>query len=114
MNLILLYWKQLAITALLAGAFISGWMVNGWRHDAEQVAAQTAAEKAFRLALDEVNAISGRLQTTTDELEKKRMKTVKEIFNETTKIEYRDCVLPDTGRLLYNAAAAESAAASKP
>ena len=87
------------MAALLASAFISGWMVNGWRHDAEQVAAQTAAEKAFRLALDKVNAISGKLQTTTDELEKKRMKTIKEIFNETTRIEYR-CVLPDTGRLL--------------
>ena len=97
----------------MAGAFISGWMVNGWRHDAEQVAAQTAAEKAFRMALDEVNAISGRLQTTTDELEKKRMKTTKEIHHETTKVEYR-CSIPDSGRLLYNAAAAESATPGKP
>jgi len=113
MNILFLYWKQLAIAALLASAFYLGWTVNGWRHDAEQVAAQTAADKAFRLALDEVNAISGRLQTTTDELEKKRMKTTKEVFNETTRIEYR-CVLPDTGRLLYNAAAAESAITSKP
>ena len=113
MNILLLYWKQLALAALLVGAFISGWMVNGWRHDAEQLAAQTAAEKAFRLALDEVNAISGRLQTTTDELEKKRMKTTKEVFNETTRIEYR-CILPSAGRLLYNAAAAESATPGKP
>lgn len=93
--------------------FSSGWLVNGWRHDAEELAAQTAAEKAFNSALVAVNGISANLQATTDALDKKRMVTAKETFHETTKVEYR-CILPDSGRLLYNRAAAETATPGEP
>lgn len=99
---------------VFAAGFSSGFLVNGWRHDAEELAAQTAAEKAFNSALVAVNGISANLQTTTDALDKKRMVTTKEIFHETTKEIYTACILPESGRMLYNNAAAESAIASKP
>lgn len=97
-----------AVVSLIA-AFAVGWLVHGWKYDAEQLAVETAKEAAFKVALDKVQVISDKLQTTTDALEKKRMVTTREVINETTKVEYR-CVLPEPGRLLYNAAAAESAA----
>lgn len=93
--------------------FSSGWMVDNWRHDAEELAAQTAAEKAFNAALVAVNGISANLQATTDALDKKRMVTAKETFHETTKVEYR-CILPESGRLLYNRAAAETTITGEP
>lgn len=106
--------QTLGIAAVVfATGFTSGWMTNGWRQDAEELAAQTAAEKAFNSALVAVNGISASLQATTDALDKKRMVTAKETFHETTKIEYR-CMLPDSGRVLYNNAAAESAVTGKP
>ena len=33
-------WKIYAVLALSAGAFLSGWLVNGWRMDAKLVDAQ--------------------------------------------------------------------------
>jgi tellurite resistance protein len=101
------------VGAALIVSFASGWITNGWRHDAEELAVQTAAEKAFNAALFNVNGISAKLQATTDALDKKRMVTTKEIFHETTKIEYR-CILPESGRLLYNSAAAETAVTGEP
>lgn len=106
--------KAGAILAVLAISFSGGWIVHGWKYDAEQLAAQTANEKAFKVALDAVNGISAKLQTTTDGLDKKRMVTTKEIFHETTKEIYTACILPESGRMLYNNAAAESAVTSKP
>jgi hypothetical protein len=103
MTFLLANWRIILLVGLLAGAFGSGWTINQWRHDAESAAEATAAEAAFHLAIERINGISAKLQTTTDELDKKRMKTTKEIFNETTKIEYR-CNLPESGRLLYNQA----------
>lgn len=102
----------IAVIVFITG-FSYGWMTNNWRHDAEDIAAQTAAEKAFNSALVTVNGISANLQATTDALDKKRMVTAKDTFHETTKIEYR-CILPESGRLLYNNAAAESANPGEP
>lgn len=101
------------VTVVFATGFSSGWITNNWRHDAEELAAQTAAEEAFNTALIAVNGISAKLQETTDALDKKRMMTTKEIFHETTKIEYR-CPVPESGRLLYNNAAAETSATREP
>ena len=103
MTFLLANWRIIVLVGLLAGSFGSGWTVNQWRHEAETAAEITATEKAFHLAVERINGISAKLQATTDELDKKRMKTTKEIFNETTKIEYR-CILPDSGRVLYNQA----------
>lgn len=102
-----------ALAISLAIAFSSGWIVHGWKYDAEQLAAQTAKEKAFAAALDRVNGISAGLQTTLDDLSAKKAITTKEIFHETVKTEYR-CLVPATGISLYNRAAAESADSGKP
>lgn len=98
--------------AIAAAIFVfgiaSGWLVHGWKYDAEQLAIRTAQEIAFNKALKGVNSISEGLQDTLDRLEKNKFVTAKEVFHETTKTEYR-CVLPESGRLLYNRAAASSA-----
>lgn len=105
--------KSVGLLAASAALFYSGWTVNQWRHDANELAERTAAEAAFRIALDEVSAISEKLQSTTDDLEKKRMKTTKEIYNETVRVEYR-CPLTSDGVRLYNSAASESATSREP
>ena len=102
-----------SIAAISIALFCAGWVVHGWKYDAEQFAAQGAKEKAFNAALNRVNGISQGLQTTLDELGTKRTLTTKEIFHETTKTEYR-CVVPTSGVSLYNRAAAESAVTGKP
>ena len=104
------------MAALAATAFSTGWMTKGWQYDSQTLATQTASEAAFIVALDAVNSISTKFQTSLDELDSKRVVTTKEIYHETTKQIYRDCVVPDAGRVLYNSAteAAETAATREP
>ena len=105
--------RLLVAGAALIASFSAGWLVHGWKYDAEQLAAQTAKEEAFGKALERVNGISTGLQTTLDALGEKRTMTTKEIFHETVKTEYR-CLVPAAGVGLYNRAAAESANTGKP
>lgn len=106
--------QTLGIAAVIfITGFSSGFLVNSWKRDAEKLAEQTAAQEAYIIASARQNEISANLQKSLDELDKKKLTSHKETFHETTKIEYR-CILPESGRLLYNTAAAESAAASKP
>ena len=97
----------IAFAIFTAGA-ASGALVKGWQYDSQALASEAAEKKAFIVALDGVNAISSKFQTSLDALDSKRVVMTKEIFNETTRIEYR-CSVPESGRLLYNSAAAESA-----
>jgi len=85
----------------------SGWLVHQWKSDSEQLSAQSASEKAYRKAAERAEALGQSLQTTLDRIGDKRLSSTKEIFHETTKIEYR-CLLPESGRLLYNSAVASS------
>lgn len=48
MKFLLANWRLIALAAIIAGAFGSGWTINQWRHDAEkkaEVEAKLAASK---------------------------------------------------------------------
>lgn len=105
--------QTLGIAALVfALGSSSGWLVHGWQYDASQLASEQASEKAFHQAVKATNELSGKLQASIDGMEKNRLITTKEIIHETTKTEYR-CLLPESGRLLYDAAAQESTITGK-
>lgn len=102
---------------LLAVVFLfgasGGWLAHVWKTGYEEKEAVLKASLAYQAAAKRMDGLSADLQVRVEALGSKRLTSTKETFHETTKVEYR-CVLPESGRLLYNRAAAETAATSQP
>lgn len=101
----------LAVVFLLGA--LGGWMGHAWKTGYDEKESVLRAAKAYQLATDRMNSLSASLQATVEAIGEKKLTNTKEVFHETTKVEYR-CVLPESGRLLYNRAAAETAAPGQP
>lgn len=101
-------WQLLIAAGIAAAGFGAGWATNGWRHDSVELAARTAADAAIKAAqakeatvADQVEKQLAQLKTSERVIDRGVVKEIR--TNETV---YRSVCLPDTGRLLVNAAAA--------
>ena len=107
--------KSFIVLTLLALSFSAGWLVNGWRQDALELVAQKAANSAAAQAQEKgaaiASAVEGRLAALkiTERIIDRGV--IREIKTNST-VYSREC-LPDSGRLLVNAAA-QGHAASQP
>lgn len=99
--------------ASLAVSFTAGWLVHGWKYDANRLADEKERANAYIEAVKKSDEASQKLQNVLSQLEKNRFVVTKELHHETTKLEYSNCLLPDSGRVLFNRSA-ESADTSKP
>jgi hypothetical protein len=99
---------QLAIGAgLLAVGFGGGWVVNDWRHDSIQLAADSAAFAAADLTREQIAGLATELESkiassvvTHRIIERGVIKEIR--TNETI---YRNVCITDAGRVLINEAA---------
>lgn len=101
----------LAVIFLLGAS--GGWIAHVWKTGYEEKEAVLKASLAYQAAAKRMDGLSADLQVRIDAIGEKKFTSTKEVFHETTKVEYR-CVLPESGRLLYNRAAAETAATGQP
>ena len=99
---------QIAIgAALLAVGFGTGWMVNDWRHDSIELAANSAAAISADLTREQIAGLATELESklasgvvTQRIIERGVIKEIR--TNETV---YRNVCITDTGRVLINDAA---------
>lgn len=101
----------LAIASLLV-AFTSGWMVCSWKNDASILDKEREAAHAYQQAVEKANETGAKLQQVLSKLEENKFIVTKELNHETTRVEYR-CLLPESGRMLFNRSA-ESPYSVKP
>lgn len=104
--------------AVLVGAgllAVGGWTARGWYEDSQDLAQAQAIEQSRELLRELAGDIATKTETAIGgiRVENRTIYTTaqKEILRETV---YRDCVLPDAGRLLVNSARQGRAAAGKP
>ena len=95
---------KLVITAILVLAgMIGGWELNDWRNAKARKAALEATIKQMVADNERVNAVAAAYEGVTSELRRMQRLTTREVVRETVRIEYR-CPLPESGRVLIDAA----------
>lgn len=87
--------------AALVVSFASGWLVHGWKYDADKLGEEKARSDAYAKAVDKANQSSAQLESALSKLEANRFVTLKETHHETAKVEYR-CSVPASGVQLFN------------
>jgi hypothetical protein len=99
---------QMAIGAVVvATAFGAGWVVNDWRHDSIQLAAESAAYGAAEMTREQIASLATELESkiasgvVTQRIIERGV--IKEIRN--NEIVYRNVCITDAGRVLINDAA---------
>lgn len=98
---------QLTLIAIALAAFVgfgTGWKVNSWKEDAAKTEAIRAATAAKEAAEFRANEISTRFEARLSTIRAVNRTYYNEVKNETLKTVYTDCVVPDSGRMLYNRA----------
>lgn len=93
---------------------VFGWTMRGWYEDSKDLAATAAIEKSREVMRDLANQVSKETETAIQgiRIENRTIYTQaeKEIVRD---VVYRDCVLPEPGRMLVNKARS-GAATGKP
>ncbi len=98
--------SKLGLTGVILLIGISlGWWLHQWKSNSDQLISEKASEKAYREAAKKAEDVGTNLQLAIDKIGENKLSSTKEVFHETAKIEYR-CILPESGRLLYNSAVA--------
>ena len=99
---------KLALGAVaVSAAFGAGWVVNDWRHDSIQLAAESAAYVAAEMTREQIALLATELESkiasgvVTQRIIERGV--IKEIRN--NEIVYRNVCITDAGRVLINDAA---------
>lgn len=101
--------------ALLAVGFGAGWRVNEWKEGAAKVAAVEKAQALQAAEQRRADDISQRFEAKLAKFRVVQKTFYNEVKNETQQTVYRDCVVPDTGRVLLDRAiTSANAAAGQP
>lgn len=112
------YWKPLAAVALLVGAFLGGWTVNGWRLGKQAAEAEADRARAYLVELqaqtDRLSGISGDFERAAVALRDANPKVIERY----TRVEVQSPLPPgcriDDGRMQHiNAAERAANAASE-
>lgn len=112
-------YKLTAFFASLAVSFAAGavgsWIINGWRNDSIELAAQLSAQKAIEASNERQDKIASGVESALANLKTTERIIDRGIIKEirTNETVYRNVCITDDGRMLINAAAA-GAVSSKP
>lgn len=104
-------YRAIGIAILAAVLFGAGWQVRTWYDDSRELARNQAIEESREL----MRALAGDIATKTEQAIGGIRVENRTIYNEASKeivrdVIYRDCILPDAGRLLVNQARSGAAA----
>lgn len=99
--------------ALLVVGFGAGWRVNEWKESAAKVAAIEQARKLQEAERRRADEISTRFEKKLAGFRVVQKTFFNEVKHETQQTVYRDCVVPDTGRLLLDRAVTTANSASE-
>lgn len=106
-----------ALAALAVGLLLGlagGWVVAGWKHGAERADAEKALREQIEEEQERGNKIASGWAAALEYIRGQQRETVRTVTREIEKPVYRDCVVPDTGRLLLDGAIDQANAAGKP
>lgn len=97
--------KAIAAGLLLLAALASGWFIRSWYDDSREAAVLRAQQETR----DKMTELAGDVATSTEVALAKIRITNRNIYHATekeirTEPVYRDCLLPDPGRVLANQA----------
>ena len=109
-------WIIIAVLVALAGAWLTGWEMRGDKADAEKLEAALAYAQLVRDEQDRSAQIASDFERDMAQARTRARTREAQLRGELNNATYRTCMLPESGRMLYNAAIrdANRATASEP
>jgi len=96
------YAVALAVVAVIAAG---GWVGRGWYEDSRDLAEERGAQAAIAAAMERESKIAEKVETRLADLKANERIIDRGVIREIQNPVYRNVCVPDSGRLLINAAA---------
>lgn len=97
-------WVIIAVLVALAGAWLTGWEMRGDKADAEKLEAALAYAELVRNEQDRSAQIASDFERDMAQARTRARTREAQLRGELNNATYRTCMLPESGRMLYNAA----------
>lgn len=97
-------WIIIAVIVALAGSWLTGWQMRGDHEDAARYDAALAYAAAYESEVGRVADVSAQAEKDLAEIRTKARTREAQLRGELNHATYRTCMLPESGRMLYNAA----------
>lgn len=105
-------WVLLTIALSLVVATASGWKLRGDHEKAKQYEAALAYAAAYEAEAGRVTDVSAKAEKDLADIRAKSKQREAALRKEFENATYRTCMLPESGRMLYNAAVRDARAAA--
>lgn len=93
------------VLAVVAAIAAGGWVGRGWYEDSRDLAEERGAQAAIDAAMERESKIAEKVETRLADLKANERIIDRGVIREIQNPVYRNVCLPDSGRLLINAAA---------
>ena len=88
----------------VAAGGLAGWSIHGWFDDSKQLENARQLQQQLLQEQERGNQIAEGWAAAAEVLRKQQREHVRTVTQEVSHPEYRDCTLPDSGRMLLNSA----------
>ena len=105
-------WLILSVIGMMAVSFFSGYKVRGDYEKAKQYEAALAYAAAYEAEAGRVADVSAKAEKDLADQRAKAKGREAKLRKELEHASYRTCMLPESGRMLYNAAVRDARAAA--
>ena len=93
------------VLAVVAAIAAGGWVGRGWYEDSRDLAEERGAQAAIDAAMERESKIAEKVETRLADLQANERIIDRGVIREIQNPVYRNVCVPDSGRLLINAAA---------
>jgi hypothetical protein len=93
------------VLAVVAAIALGGWVGRGWYEDSQDLAEERGAQAAIAAAMERESKIAEKVETRLADLKANERIIDRGVIREIQNPVYRNVCVPDSGRLLINAAA---------
>jgi hypothetical protein len=93
------------VLAVVAAIAFGGWVGRGWYEDSRDLAEERGAQAAIDAAMERESKIAEKVETRLADLKANERIIDRGVIREIQNPVYRNVCVPDSGRLLINAAA---------
>ena len=105
-------WLILSVIGMMAVSFFSGYKVRGDHEKAQQYAAAVAYAEAYEAEAGRVADVSAQAEKDIADQRTRAKAREAKLRKELENATYRTCLVPESGRMLYNAAVRDARAAA--